>query len=182
MAKSKKNEESEPQPKVQLHGKDENNQKFTVGNLFSVGNTGGAPPLYKTPQEMCDKLAEYIAYEDSRKRPDQYIKEGKGIYTLEGAALFLGFSTRQSFYDYGTRKGNEEFAYIVDRFKLFLTQWNAQKLYWGGTFAGAMFWLKNWGGYKDEVTQNQNQTITEVRPQIFQVGTPLANNEADVIP
>jgi hypothetical protein len=118
------------------------------GNLFALGNTGGRPPFYETPEAFCDKLDEYIKYEDSCKKGS-----GTGIYTLEGAALFLGFSTRQSLYDYAAK---EEFTYILNRFRLFLTNWNVKKLYWGGTMPGAKFWLTNHGGYTEET----HQTIT----------------------
>lgn len=134
--------------------------RFKVGNAYSIGNTGGRPPLFKDAQEMADKIAEYLNWADSKKKPDSFSGDGKGIYTLEGCALFLGFASVQSLYD--NEKRDSEFSYVINRYRLFLTDWNAQKLYWGGTFAGAMFWLKNWGGYKDEVTNNNNTTVTEV--------------------
>jgi len=133
--------------------------KFTKGNLFSLGlSNSGRPPEYDNPEKMANKLAEYLQYEDTLKRPDSYSGNGKGVYTLSGAALFLGFASRQSMYDYENK--STEFAYILNRFRLFLTHWNEQKMYWGGTFPAAQFWLKNWGGYSDESTQNVNQTIT----------------------
>jgi hypothetical protein len=131
------------------------------GNLYALGlTTNGRPPMYDDPKEMAKKISEYIDYEDSKKKPDGYSGEGKGIYTLAGCALFLGFASRQQMWEY--QQKNEDFNYIILRFKEFLTSQNEQRLYWGGTFAGAMFWLKNWGGYKDESTQNQNQTVTKV--------------------
>ena len=129
------------------------------GNAFAVGNTGGRPPRFETADEMQKKVAEYIDYEDSIKGVDAN-GIGKGVYTIEGCALFLGFASVQSMYDY--EKRGDDFSYLLLRLRLFLTKWNAQKLYWGGTFAGAMFWLKNHGGYKDEVTQHQNQVVTNV--------------------
>lgn len=129
------------------------------GNLYAIGNTGGRPPKYESPEEFAKKLDEYIEYEDSLKPIDKSSGQGKGIYTLEGAALYLGFATRDSMYDYAKK---QEFSYIINRFKLFLTDWNVKKLYWGGTFAGANFWLRNHGGYTDEVIQHQRQEITNV--------------------
>jgi len=129
------------------------------GNLFGLGNTGGQPPKYTDPVEFANKIDEYIKYEDSLKRTDAFSGIGKGIYTLEGAALFLGFSSRQSMYDYAKI---EEYSYIVERFKLFVTDFNVKKLYWGGTYMAAQFWLRNWGGYTDESTVNQNQTIDNI--------------------
>jgi hypothetical protein len=143
-----------------MEGRDEKG-RFAKGNLFSLGNTGGRPPKYDDPAVMEKKIAEYLDWEDSQKRPDSYSGQGKGIYTIEGCALFLGFASVQSMYDY--EKVSSEFSYVINRFRLFVTQWNAQKLYWGGTMAGAQFWLKNWGGYKDESTQHQKTEITEIK-------------------
>ena len=123
------------------------------GNLFAIGNTGGRPPKYETKEEFASMLDKYIEYEN-----DQHPKK-KGIYTLEGAALFLGFATRDSMYDYANK---EEFSYIVSRFKLFLIDFNVKKLYWGGTFMAGQFWLRNHGGYSDESTVHQNQTVNNV--------------------
>lgn len=148
-----------------------------IGNLFSVGNTGGQPPIIGSPKEFAEKLAAYIDYEDELKPRDSKSGQGKGVYTIEGAALFCGFASRQSFYDYAK---NKEYSYILDRFRLFMTHWNVQKLYWGGTFTGAQFWLKNHGGYVDESTQNQNQIITQVSPTVITNSPPLSNSEKDV--
>ena len=156
-------------------GRDEKG-RFTTGNLFSLGlENSGRPPMYKTPQEMVVKIAEYLDHEDTLKRPDSYSKAGKGVYTIEGCALYLGFSTRDALYDY--EKKSPEFAYIVRRFKLFLTHWNAQKLYWGGTFQGSQFWLKNWGGYKDESEQKIESIVTEVKVEQVKGTPPLEDKE-----
>lgn len=148
-----------------------------IGNLYAIGNTGGAPPYFATPKDLSLKIAEYLEYEDSLKPRDAKTGQGKGVYTIEGCALFCGFATRKSFYDYEKK---EEFLYILDRFRLFMTHWNVQKLYWGGTFTGAQFWLKNHGGYVDESTQNQNQIITQVSPTVITNSPPLSNSEKDV--
>jgi hypothetical protein len=143
-------------------------------NLFALGNTGGRPPKFKTPEEMANKIAEYIEYEDSLKRPDTYSKAGKGVYTLSGCALFLGFASVQSMYDY--EKVNQEFSYIIGRFKQFMTHWNEQKLYWAGTMPGAKFWLTNWGGYKDERHEKSDSTIhvAQLNVESVKSDTPLA--------
>jgi len=137
-------------------GKDDKG-RFTKGNLFSLYNCGGRPPKYKTAEELAQKIAEYLEYEDSLKRPDAYSGSGKGIYTLSGCALYLGFNSKSSMDD--QMKRSAEFSNVIERFKLFLTHWNEQKLYWAGTFHAANFWLKNFGGYKEEATINQNQKI-----------------------
>ena len=124
------------------------------GNLFAVGNTGGRPPRYDSPEELQKKVAEYLDWEDECRNRDAK-GVGKGLYTISGCALFLGFATRDSFYDLEKR---EDFSYTMKRFRLFMTHWNEQKLYYMGTFAGSQLWLKNFGGYKDESTVNENFT------------------------
>jgi len=143
-------------------GRDEKG-RFVAGNLFQryVENwNGGRPPKYETPKDLANEIAEYLKYEDKLKRPDQYSKAGKGVYTLSGCALYLGFSSRDALQEY--EKKDPLFSDIVGAFRLFMSHWNEQKMYWGGTFPAAQFWLKNFGGYTDEVTQNQIQTINEV--------------------
>ena len=148
------------------------------GNLFAIGNNGGQPPIFKTPQELHDKIAEYLNYEDGMKKPDQYSKMGKGIYTLSGCALFLGFASKSSMDDQAKR--DEEFSNVISRFKLFMVHWNEQKMYWGGTYPAAQFWLRNHGGYTEESTQNQNQRLTKVEVEVVKSDAPLSNNEKDV--
>ena len=141
-------------------GRDEKG-RFTEGNLFHrfVKNwNGGRPPEYKTPEKLAQAIADYLTYEDSLKRPDQYSKQGKGIYTLSGCALYLGFSSRSALHKYEEK--DPLFRNIIEAFRLFMTHWNEQKMYWSGTFPAAQFWLKNWGGYADESKQVVEQTIT----------------------
>jgi len=149
--------------------------KFAGGNLFSIGNNGGHPPHYKTPKELTKKIAEYLEWEDTKKRPDSYSNDGKGVYTLSGCALFLGFATRQSFDDQGKR--GTEYSDIINRFRLFMTDWNEKKLYWGGTFNGSLIWLKNHGGYSDEVQSKIESIVTNVTTQIVGNSPPLENKE-----
>lgn len=154
-------------------GRDEKG-KFKAGNLFSLGNTGGQPPKYDDPIVMQQKIADYLNWEDQWKSPSAK-GEGKGIYTLSGCALFLGFASVQSMYDY--EKRSAEFSYILNRYRLFMTHWNEQKLYWGGTYAGSSYWLKNFGGYVDESTQNVKQTVTELKVDVDKNSPPLEDKE-----
>ena len=62
-------------------------------------------------------------------------------------------------YDYAKK---EEFSYIVNRFRLFVIDFNVKKLYWGGTYMAGQFWLRNHGGYVEESTLNNNDKVTHV--------------------
>jgi hypothetical protein len=148
--------------------------RFKKGNLFSIGNNGGRPPRFETPEELFNKIAEYLDWEDQWKNPSAK-GEGKGVYTLSGCALYLGYSSKASMDDQSNR--GSEFSNVIERFKLFMTHWNEQKLYWGGTFAGSSYWLKNFGGYVDESTQNVKQTVTEVKVEVNRNSPPLEGLE-----
>ena len=148
------------------------------GNLFAMGNNGGHPPKFKTPAELAQKIAAYLEYEDGQKRPDSYSKMGKGIYTLSGCCLFLGFASKSSMDDQAKR--DNEFSNVISRFKLFMTHWNEQKMYWGGTYPAAQFWLRNHGGYTEETVQNQNQKVTNVTVEVIPSTAKLNTNEKDV--
>lgn len=130
-------------------GRDEKG-KFTLGHLWSLGNKGGAPPLYTSHEEIHDKITEYLQWEE---------KASKGKYTISGLALFLGFASRQSIEDYKNR--DAKFSYVIERFKLFMVHYHEQRLTWAGSFQGSFVWLKNFGNYKDENIVNQN--ITEFK-------------------
>lgn len=155
-------------------GRDEKG-RFLKGNLFSVGNTGGRPPEYDNPEAMEKKIAEYLDWEDQWKNTSAK-GEGKGIYTLSGVALYLGFASLQSLYDY--EKRSSEFSYIINRFRLFMKHWNEQKLYWGGTFQGSFVWLKNHGGYADESVVQNKVELTKV--EVVKSDIPFASSEEEV--
>jgi hypothetical protein len=144
-------------------GRDEKG-KFTAGNLFSMHNNKSRPPVFETVEQIAEMIAQYLEWEDNQKG-----KEGKGIYTLTGCALFLGFASKSSMDDQAKRSA--EFSNVINRFKSFMTHWNEQKLYWGGTYMGSQFWLRNHGGYSEDVNQNLKHTITEVKPEVIS-GTP----------
>lgn len=146
------------------------------GNLFAIGNNGGRPPMFDNAEQLQLKIAGYFDWEDECKNRDAK-GVGKGLYTVSGCALFLGFASRNSFYDL---EKQDEFKYTISRFRLFMTHWNEQKLYYMGTYAGSSLWLRNFGGYSDESTVNQNQRLTKVEIEVVKSDAPLSNNESDV--
>jgi len=75
------------------------------GNKFALGNTGGRPAHFETPEELEKKCAEYFTHcQDNEEKP-----------TITGLTLFVGFSSRSSWDDYDKKN---EFSYIVKRAKL----------------------------------------------------------------
>lgn len=74
------------------------------GNKYAIGNNGGRPAIYESPDALCEKVIEYF----------ESVKEEKA--TITGLTLYLGFCSRSSLDDY--EKRGEEFSYIIKRAKL----------------------------------------------------------------
>lgn len=112
----------------------------------------GRPADYKSAEEMEKVIIEYF----------ETTKNNSGKYqpTIEGLTLYLGFSSRQSLHNYAKK---EEFMDVIGRAKQFIKMCYEKNLY-SFTWAGAQFALRNLGkeDWKDEITENQNQTVTNV--------------------
>lgn len=104
-----------------------------LGNTFALGNSGGSPPFYETPEQMWEKAMEYFLMCTN--------KSGKINATISGLSFFLGFESRQSFYDYEQK---EEFTYTVRRLRLAIEACYEANLFTFNT-AGAIFALTNMG-------------------------------------
>ena len=128
-------------------------------------NPVGCPPHYKTQKQLQDKIDEYFKYvngefKDVAKRDEEgnlyteriCIREPES-HSITGLALFLGFDSRQSVYDY-EKKG--EFSYTIKRARL--TVENAyEKALLSRNSTGAIFALKNFGWTdKQEIDHTTN--------------------------
>lgn len=105
----------------------------------------GRPPMFKTAEELQEKITEYFATGVKKRQ----VEVGKGenkqvieipIPTITGLVLFCGFSDRISFYDYEKK---EEFAYTIKRARTFIELEYEEQLATGST--AAIFALKNFG-------------------------------------
>lgn len=123
------------------------------GNRFALGNNGGQPPYYETPKDLWDKATEYFTAVTN--------STGKCKCGEAGLLFHLGFATRKSLKDQSER--SEEFLYTVGMIKMFIESGWEENLH-GFAWAGSAFALKNMNpeAWKDEVIQNQNQTVTQV--------------------
>lgn len=97
----------------------------------------------------------FISADEMQKAVDEYIRENN-IPTISGLAYYLGFESRQSFYDYEER---DEFSYTIKRCRLFMESWYEARLQ-GNSPAGSIFWLKN-AGWTDK-TEVKNEHSGEV--------------------
>lgn len=114
-------------------------------------DVGGRPPAYKDCEEMQEKINQYFADPPTKKHTT---KEGDVIdvpfLSITGLALWLGFESRQSFYDYEKKDG---FTYTIKRARALIENEYEFMLQKGNT-AGAIFALKNFGWDDKRVIEN----------------------------
>lgn len=92
-------------------------------------DVGGRPPMFETPEDFQKKVDEY------------FVSVKEDVTTITGLALYLGFESRQSFYDYEKKEG---FTYIVKNARMKVENAYEKKLF-TQTCTGAIFALKNMG-------------------------------------
>jgi hypothetical protein len=114
------------------------------GNKNAVGNNGGKPPFYDTPEEMQAACDAYFAKCIEDKEPA----------TITGLTLALGFCTRKSLLDYSEKI---EFVNIIKKAKLKVEHEYEKALRTDRNATGAIFVLKNmeWSD-KQEIENNIN--------------------------
>ena len=95
----------------------------------------GQPAKYKSPEKLKEKADEYFL---------EAFKHGWKI-TITGLALWLGFQSRQSIYDYGKRG---KFSYVIKNAILKVENAYESRLY-DSNAGGAIFSLKNMGWRDD---------------------------------
>lgn len=130
-----------------MDGKDQKG-KFVAKNLYHLlRSRTGRTPFYETPEELASKIMEYFEWSD---------ENDKGKYTSAGLRFYAGL-TRSNWYQY---KQKPDFCDTLDHIETILEDFYEKKLQWAGSTQGAIFWLKNKAGWKDESTQtNINQNI-----------------------
>lgn len=117
-------------------------------------NKEGRPSVFNSPDEMKIKIDEYFT--DCPDKRKVVTKEGIVVMpsiTITGLCLFLGFESRQSFYDYEKKP---EFSYIIKKARLCVERYYEQGLQLS-TPTGSIFALKNMGWFdKSEIDHNVN--------------------------
>jgi len=105
------------------------------GNRFALGNNGGRPRIYASPEELELKVVEYF----------EEASENKWDLTITGLALYLGFCSREMLYEYQNR---DEFSFIIKKARLAIENGYESGLH-TFKYGGAVFALKNMG-WKDK--------------------------------
>ena len=135
--------------------------RFTLGGT-ERRETAGQPPKYETPEELEAKISEYfeslwevVEVQKTKDGPQEIYQERPA--SIVELALFLGFVSRQSFYDY---EKNPKFSYIIKRARAAVESSYEKRLAYQSP-TGAIFALKNMG-WKDKV-EIEDKTPKEIK-------------------
>jgi len=116
----------------------------------------GRPPKFKTAEELQDAINDYFNNGVEKKKvlvgraPNQELLEIP-VPTITGLCYYIGFESRQSFYDYEKKNG---FSYTIKRARLFIEKEYEQLLQVGNT-TGAIFALKNMGWSDKQTVEHE---------------------------
>jgi len=109
-----------------------------------TGQPNGRPPMYKTPEELQDKIDEYFG--SCWQTNSDSIKIQTIPYTMTGLAIACGMS-RRALLDY-TKK--DAFLPTLKKAKAICQRYAEEYLFKGKNQAGAIFNLKNNYAWKDK--------------------------------
>ena len=122
----------------------------------------GRPPKFETVEELEECIEGYfkgLEYEDSESKQLMHRPA-----TMTGLALALGFTSRQSVYDY---EGKEDFSYTIKIARLRVENSYEEHLFTKSA-TGAIFGLKNLGWsdkYEQEISGLDAISISIVKPR-----------------
>lgn len=147
-----------------------------------VKEEAGRPMIISDEEELQDKIDEYfetqvgmfpakdadgnVMYKVVASGLPQIVFDKKAP-TITGLALYLGFSTRQSIYDYIKR--NDKFSYIIKRAVARIEEY-AENIILGGGIAGsnatsgAIFWAKvhGWKCAEDDGKEDYGELLKKL--------------------
>lgn len=118
---------------------------------------GGRIGIYRTAEEL-------------QVAVDNFLKTAE-IPTIAGLTLALGFHSTATLYDYEHKK-DSKFSSVIKGARLHITNFFEKRLGGRENCAGAMFWLKNHAGYRD----NKPEDNPSATPIMIQVNFPTSPN------
>ena len=134
----------------------------------------GRKPTFTSAEEMQEKIDAYFASCEPELLRDgdgtpMLNKNGEPIYvggrpmTIQGLALALGFTSRQSLLNY---KAKREFVDTVTRARLRVEQYAAERLFDRDAQRGAQFTLAYGFGYARDAEDGKNRDTQGVKIEI----------------
>jgi hypothetical protein len=111
------------------------------------------PAKFSNPDELQTLIDEYFKQHNNyivmKDDEGNIVKDSKGNVvtdfkppTISGLALFLGFLSRQSIYDYTTKNDDDELSYLIKRAVTKIEEFAESQLF-SNKPVGSIFWLKN---------------------------------------
>jgi len=127
-----------------------------IGNKYALDGNGGRPPFFDTPEKLMEMVDAYFVHIQGEKvtkvdeagNVEETWKRLPEPATITGLAIYLGFCSKQSLYDYGEK---EEFTYPIKRARIYIEH-EYEKNLRSTTPTGSIFALKNMG-WKDKQEQ-----------------------------
>ena len=134
----------------------------------------GRKPTFTSAEEMQEKIDAYFASCEPELLRDAdgnpvLNKNGEPVYvggrpmTIQGLALALGFTSRQSLLNY---KAKREFVDTVTRARLRVEQYAAERLFDRDAQRGAQFTLAYGFGYARDAEDGKNRETQGVKIEI----------------
>ena len=134
----------------------------------------GRKPTFTSAEEMQEKIDAYFASCEPEPLRDAagnpvLNKNGEPVYvggrpmTIQGLALALGFTSRQSLLNY---KAKREFVDTVTRARLRVEQYAAERLFDRDAQRGAQFTLAYGFGYARDAEEGKNRETQCVKIEI----------------
>nr|DAQ32053.1 MAG TPA: DNA packaging protein gp3 [Caudoviricetes sp.] len=134
----------------------------------------GRKPTFTSAEEMQEKIDAYFASCEPELLRDgdgtpMLNKNGEPVYvggrpmTIQGLALALGFTSRQSLLNY---KAKREFVDTVTRARLRVEQYAAERLFDRDAQRGAQFTLAYGFGYARDTEDSKNRETQGVKIEI----------------
>ena len=134
----------------------------------------GRKPTFTSAEEMQEKIDAYFASCERELLRDAagnlvLNKNGEPVYvggrpmTIQGLALALGFTSRQSLLNY---KAKREFVDTVTRARLRVEQYAAERLFDRDAQRGAQFTLAYGFGYARDAEDGKNRETQGVKIEI----------------
>ena len=134
----------------------------------------GRKPTFSSAEEMQEKIDAYFASCEPELLRDgdgtpMLNKNGEPVYvggrpmTIQGLALALGFTSRQSLLNY---KAKREFVDTVTRARLRVEQYAAERLFDRDAQRGAQFTLAYGFGYARDAEDGKNRETQGVKIEI----------------
>ena len=138
-------------------------------------------PEYKTPEELQEAIERY--FKEGATIRKVIVGSGKSaqvvelpILTITGLCFYLGFESRQSFYDYEKRPS---YSYTIKRARLFMEKEYEEMLSAGNT-TGAIFALKNFGWTDKTELEHSGEVKSGVTVSVVSANNTIPESEEDV--